>query len=91
MEKIVVEQKEERGDGWIFDVEVEGATYVVTVPKEYWQKITGSKEEPESLVRRSLEFLLAREPKESILKEFELPVIQKYFPEYESKITSLQT
>lgn len=37
---------------------------------------------PEALLRASFEFLLAREPKESILRRFELPVIERYFPEY---------
>jgi len=41
---------------------------------------------PVDLVRRSFEFLLAREPKESILSSFELPVIARYFPEYEREI-----
>jgi len=40
------------------------------------------------LVRRSFEFLLAREPKESILKKFDLALIQKYFLEYENTISS---
>lgn len=34
------------------------------------------------LVRRSFEFLLAREPSTSILREFDLGVIERYFPEY---------
>lgn len=42
--------------------------------------------EPSDLVRRSFEFLLAREPKESILRSFELPAIGRYFPEYERSI-----
>ncbi|MPY88683.1 MAG: hypothetical protein GEU99_12245 [Luteitalea sp.] len=37
---------------------------------------------PERLVEVSFEFLLEREPKESILSQFELPVIARYFPEY---------
>jgi hypothetical protein len=37
----------------------------------------------EELVRRSFEFLLAREPKESILREFDLSVIRRYFPDYD--------
>jgi len=37
-------------------------------------------------VRRSFAFLLAREPRESILREFELPVIARYFPEYPKAI-----
>jgi hypothetical protein len=87
MSQIAVKKKEEKGDRWVFDVEVEGIAYVVTVPKEYGERLTQKRIEPDELVRRSFEFLLAREPKESILREFELPVIQKYFPEYETVIT----
>ena len=39
--------------------------------------------DPEDLVVDSFRFLLEREPKESILKEFELSVIKRYFPEYD--------
>lgn len=42
--------------------------------------------EPEDLVRRSFEFLLEREPRTSILHEFALPVIGRYFPEYDEAI-----
>jgi hypothetical protein len=37
---------------------------------------------PEALLVASFEFLLENEPKESILRRFELPVIERYFPEY---------
>jgi hypothetical protein len=37
----------------------------------------------EELVRDSFAFLLGRESKEAILREFDLSVIQRYFPEYE--------
>lgn len=40
----------------------------------------------ESLLRASFEFLLEREPKESILSHFDLPVIESYFPEYPQTI-----
>ena len=36
----------------------------------------------ERLVEASFEFLLEREPKEAILSTFDLPVIERYFPEY---------
>ena len=36
----------------------------------------------EALLAASFEFLLEREPKESILRRFDLPVIERYFPEY---------
>jgi hypothetical protein len=42
--------------------------------------------DPTELVRRSFEFLLAREPRDSILREFDLMVIARYFPEYEATI-----
>ena len=42
--------------------------------------------DPTDLVTRSLRFLLAREPKESILRRFDLPVIGRYFPDWERTI-----
>jgi hypothetical protein len=40
----------------------------------------------EQLLRASFEFLLEREPKEAILSRFDLPVIERYFPEYPQTI-----
>jgi hypothetical protein len=37
---------------------------------------------PERLLEASFEFLLEREPASSILSQFALPVIERYFPEY---------
>lgn len=37
----------------------------------------------DDLVRDSFAFLLQREPKESILREFDLSVIKRYFPEFD--------
>ena len=42
----------------------------------------GGKATAERLVEASFEFLLAREPKESILRTFHLSDIERYFPEY---------
>ena len=42
--------------------------------------------DPEDLVRRSFAFLLEREPKTSILRRFDLPLIGRYFPDYEATI-----
>ena len=36
----------------------------------------------EQLVHDSFNFLLQREPKESILREFELSVIKRYYPDF---------
>ena len=38
------------------------------------------------LVRAAVTFLLDREPKESILARFDLPVIERYFPEFPAQI-----
>ena len=62
--------------------------HAVTVQDDYYQKLTGGSITVEELVRKSFEFLLEREPKESILSSFDLPVIQRYFPNYERVISS---
>ena len=61
-------------------------THDVTVSPNDYTRLTCGKTEPEELVRRSFEFLLEREPKESILSRFDLSVIGRYFPEYEREI-----
>jgi hypothetical protein len=42
--------------------------------------------DPAVLIEESFVFLLEREPKEAIMKRFELPVIERYFPEYRGQI-----
>jgi hypothetical protein len=61
-------------------------SHQVTVTPADHAKFAGGKVEPEELVKRSFEFLLEREPKESILSRFDLSVISRYFPEYEREI-----
>jgi hypothetical protein len=63
----------------------ESAHQVTLDPKDY-AKLTGATAEPEELIRKSFEFLLEREPKESILGRFDLSIISRYFPEYEREI-----
>ncbi len=46
----------------------------------------GSGGTPEKLIEASFRFLLDREPKESILRRFDLSVISRYFPEYPMRI-----
>ena len=46
--------------------------------------------DPEDLVRASFGFPLDREGKESILPEFDLTVIGRYFPDFEREITRRQ-
>ena len=69
-------------------VEQEGSstTHTVTCDDKYYEKLTQRKIQKEELIKKSFEFLLQREPKESILRKFDLKVIGRYFPEYEKKI-----
>ena len=60
--------------------------HTVTVTPDYWQKLTGGRVPAETLIEKSFEFLLERENNTSILRSFDLPVIQRYFPEYERTI-----
>lgn len=60
--------------------------YTVTLDDEYYQHLTRGKTEKEELVRKSFEFLLQRESKESILSRFDLRIISRYFPEFENEI-----
>ncbi len=75
------------GDPWTFQVTVsEGGsqtTHRVAVGRDAYARLTSEACGPDELVRKSFEFLLEREAKESILSEFDITVIGRYFPEYE--------
>ena len=71
--------------GAVYDVTVDdgrgASTFAVTVwPSDVERYAPGAT--PEELLEASFEFLLEREPKEAILRRFDLPVIERYFPEY---------
>jgi hypothetical protein len=61
----------------------------VTLELSYYQKLTKGRFPEETLVRKSFEFLLEREPNTSILRRFDLTVIADYFPEYETRIRQM--
>jgi hypothetical protein len=58
----------------------------VALRKADYEWLSGGKTGPEALVSESFGFLLEREPKESILRSFDLTAIDRYFPEYEREI-----
>ena len=64
-------------------------THTVTVPQDYYEKLTNNKVSPEVLVEKSFEFLLKRESNTSILRSFELEVISSFFSGYEKIITQM--
>ncbi|UZR27893.1 hypothetical protein [Methylococcus mesophilus] len=80
-----------RCDDSTFEVVVEDAamtSHTVTVDPSYAAKLAGGVP-VEMLVRRSFDFLLEREPNLSILRQFELSLIGRYFPEYERVIRGM--
>ena len=58
----------------------------VTVSRADLGRIARPGEEPARFVERCFAFLLEREPKESILRTFDVSVIARYFSEFEQEI-----
>ena len=83
-------QKTDHGDTYELQVTVKEeqgeSRHRVTLRKADYERLSGGKVSPEALVTESFRFLLEREPKESILRSFDLTVIGRYFPEYSREI-----
>lgn len=60
-------------------------THRVTVPQDLYERLTAGKITKADCVKAAFHFLLDRESKESILRTFDLPLISKYFPEFEKE------
>jgi len=78
-------------DGWTFTVQISepnGQTrHSVSLSQQDFAQLTNGKTStPEQLVRKSFEFLLERESKNQILRQFALPEISRYFPQYPAEI-----
>ena len=75
---------------WVCSVMVgvdSGATHhEVTVSRDLLAELRPGAGAPDELVRDSFTFLLERELRESILRSFDLPLIGRYFPEWEAEI-----
>ena len=76
--------------GWECTVQVNddnsSTEHLVTIPLTTYSRLTGEQYPVEQLVTKSFEFLLKKEPKESILSEFTLDVIGDYFSDWEQEI-----
>ena len=86
MSEIVITHRK----GAVYDVTVDdgrgASTFAVTVwPSDVERYAPGAT--PEELLEASFKFLLEREPKEAILRQFDLPVIERYFPDYPRAIS----
>ena len=66
------------------------STHDVTVGAEDATRLAAatSDADVQRLLYETFDFLLEREPKESILSSFDLSVVSRYFPEYEHEIQS---
>jgi hypothetical protein len=77
---------EPAGDGWSCAVDLGVTQHRVAVTRADLERFAPGAADPSDLVRRSFAFLLEREPASSILRSFDLPVIGRYFPDYEATI-----
>jgi len=71
-----------------YRVTVKAATttrHTVTVSPADHRRLGGTAS-AEQLLHESFQFLLEREPNTSILTSFDLPLIGRYFPDYEQEI-----
>ncbi|HKW78897.1 MAG TPA: hypothetical protein VJQ09_07330 [Candidatus Limnocylindria bacterium] len=87
MPEIAVRTKKE-GAAYIADVTVKDRAITAHRVRVSLAELDryGGRDDVAGLVRRSFEFLLARERNISILREFSLSTIEQYFPEYAKEI-----
>jgi hypothetical protein len=78
------------GDPLAFEVVVregKGETrHHVTMSRETLRRLTAGRHADERCIEAAFRFLLEREPKESILRTFDVTVISRYFPEFEREL-----
>lgn len=85
-QEITIHNEMETDDGWEFTVETpDGTKHVVQLTEDYHKVRAAEGTTPPELVRKSFNFLLEREPASMIMAEFDLSVIETYFPEYKDK------
>ena len=86
---IKIEQAGE-GDPLEFEVTVcvgNGETrHHVTMARDTCERLTMGAHTPERCIEAAFRFLLDREPKESILRRFDITVICRYFPDFEHEL-----
>lgn len=58
----------------------------VELDDQYYQIVTAANITKEDFIKKSFQFLLKREPKESILSKFNLRIIESYFPGYKEEM-----
>jgi len=82
----MIDVKNVGGDEWEVSVREAVTTHHrVRVTKDDLARLSEGRG-PDALLQESFRFLLEREPNTSILASFALPLIGRYFPEYEEEI-----
>ena len=72
---------------WLVTIRATSKTeHRVRVTPDDLQRFGGENVSAQKLLEASFRFLLEREPNTSILSSFDLPVIGRYFPEYQKEI-----
>ena len=74
----------DEGLNFVFEVVLNDNKYKVKCTGEYYQKLTRGRSTAAELIRASFKFLLEHEDVSAIQSDFELPVIEQYFPGFEA-------
>jgi hypothetical protein len=91
---VTLPPSDDNSSSWRYRVEItesDGSgsetTHQVTMSKDYYMRLTErGRIIPEEFIKKSFEFLLDRESRDSILQQFNIAQINDYFPEYETEI-----
>jgi len=79
--------------GWRFAVTLTRAgddyTYTVSLNKVYLEKLFPLSE-PEELIKKTMTFLLSREDAASILQEFNVEDVMKFFSDFEDVVVNVR-
>ncbi len=85
--KCMIQVKQIEGERWQVTVTAGARTeHEVRVTAADVEQFGGGKVGASELLEASFRFLLEREPNTSILSSFDLPVIARYFPEFEQEL-----
>lgn len=82
---MITVQLRSSGDPLVFDVDLDGTRFEVTLARGDLDRLGAGRSAIEA-VTAAFWFLLDREPKEGILRRFDLSVISRYFPEFEREL-----
>lgn len=91
-EDILIQSVDKNNGGWLVSVEIgqdssDSTTHDVTIDEEYYEYLTGGGYSVETLIDETFKFLLQRESRESILRNFDIHEVTNYFPDYEDAVT----